>query len=217
MASRRKTRIAAREMLLPAILAAGVAGYWLAPTDPLDTEVKQAGVFTTDTHRTLSATVESLRAESRLLVYSYRGAVRVEAERSALLFLGGHQKLTVPATVGYHVDLSDLSLDDLHFDERSQSVTVTLPPLVMGDVAFQPEEAEAINGGILTWSQWQVDELSRANYENARRAFAAQAQSPAIVDAARREAKEAVAALFELPLRASGQPNVRVEVRFASP
>ena len=202
------------QLLAASHLAACIAGYAFAPAEALDREVKQVGVFTTDTRRVLSATVQSLKAESRLLVYSYTGSVEVTAERTALLILGGHQELKVPASVGYYVDLSGLTLDRLRYDERSQVVTVTLPPLVTGDVAFQPEEARASNGGLLTWSQAQVDALSRQNYESARRAFAAQAQGASIVEAARREAVASVARLFELPLRAAGQPNVRVVATF---
>jgi len=202
------------KLLTATHLAAGLAGYVAAPTEPLDREVRQAGLFTTDTRRVLAATVNSLRAESRLLVYSYRGSAAVSVERSVLWLLGGQHELMVPATVGYYVDLSALTLDRVRYDARSQVVTVALPPLVMGDVAFQSEAARTVNGGVLTWSQAQVDELGRQAYATARRAFVAQAQSPALAEVARREAGTNVARLFELPLRAAGQPHVRVVATF---
>lgn len=43
----------------------------------LDTQVKQAGFFQADTLKVLSATVASLRAESKLTVYAYKGDARV--------------------------------------------------------------------------------------------------------------------------------------------
>ncbi len=51
-----------------------------------------------------------------------------------------------------------------------------MPPVLMGDIAFQPEQANTINGGVLTYSQAEGDELLRGNYASARRAVTAQAQ-----------------------------------------
>ncbi len=52
-------------------------GYGVAPRELLDTEVRQSGFFKADTMEVLSATVGSLRSESKLLVYSYKGDARV--------------------------------------------------------------------------------------------------------------------------------------------
>jgi len=232
VAESRRKRIAARarlsskkdnrmhkgwQLVAMSVGALWLAGYTLHPAEVLDRDARQAGVFTTDARQVLSATVQSLKAEDRLLVYSYRGSVEVNAEHTVLWLFGGHQELSVPANVGYFVDLSGLDPNSFRYDERTQVVTVTLPPLVMGDVAFQPEQARSTNGGVLTWSQSQVDALTQSNYANARRAFTAQAQSPTIAAAARREAADAVSKLFELPLRGAGQPNVRVVATFATP
>lgn len=202
------------QLLAVTHLGAALAGWMIAPRDQLETEVKSVGFFTADTRRTLAATVNSLRAESRLLVYSYRGSTLVTAEHSFLWVFNGDQELIVPAAVGYYVDLSQLTTDRLAYDERTATLTVNLPPLVLGDVAFQPEEARATNGGLLTYSQAQVDELSAENYGSARRAVIAQAQTSTLLEAARREAGAKIESLFALPLRAAGQPTVRVVARF---
>lgn len=169
-------------------LAAGIAGWCLAPRELLETEVTHTGFFTTDTKRVLSAAVESLRAEQKLLVYSFKGFAAVSVERDGLLMLDGRQDLIVPASVGYFVDLSGLTLDDVGYDEASRLITVRLPPLVMGDVAFEPEGARTINGGLLTFSQAEVDALSRLNYASARKAFIKQAQDTSLVAIAKRQA-----------------------------
>lgn len=184
------------------LLAAG-AGFALAPREMLETEVRHSGLFRTDTKRVLSAAVESLRAEGRLLVYSYRGSAAVSAERDGLL-LDGRQDLIVPAAVGYYVDVSRIGTGEVAYDERSGVVTVSLPPLTVGDVAFEPEGARTTNGGLLTYSQRQVEELSRLNYASARRAFVKQAQSATIVRAAEAEAAEEVGRFLEAPLRVAG-------------
>jgi hypothetical protein len=195
------------------LLAAG-AGFALAPRELLETEVAQSGLFRADTKRVLSAAVESLRSESRLLVYSYRGSAAVSVERDGLL-LDGRQDLIVPAAVGYFVDVSRIGAGDVAYDEEAGVVTVRLPPLTVGDVAFEPEGARAVNGGLLTFSQRQVDELTRLNYASARRAFVKQAQGETLVRTAEAEAIRSVEQYLEMPLRAAGRPVVRVVATFA--
>ena len=203
-----------RAALIGIPLAAFGLGYWIAPKEQLDTVVEHTGFLQTDTKKVLSATVESLKAENKLLVLSYKGTVRVKVEREKFWFLTGSQELIVPGAVNYYLDLSRLSLADVTFDEKAKLVRVKLPQVVMGDIAFQPEQATTINGGVLTFSQAQVDELLKANYASARRAMTAQAQGPGFVDAARRQAIANVQSYFEVPLRIVGQPDVKVVVTF---
>jgi len=195
-------------------LAAGVAGFAMAPRELLETEVKHSGFFRTDTKRVLSAAVESLREENKLLVYSYKGSAAVSVERDGLLFLDGRLDLIVPAQVGYFVDLSGLTLEDVTYDDRTKVVTVRLPPLVMGDVAFEVEGSLTRAGGLLSFSQDQVDQLNKHAFASARRAFTKASQSPALVGAARNAAETSVQHYLELPLRASGRPDIRVVATF---
>ena len=58
------------------------AGYQAAPREILDSTVEHVGLLTVDTKRVLSATVESLKSESRLVSYSYVGNQNVSIERS---------------------------------------------------------------------------------------------------------------------------------------
>ena len=195
-------------------LAAAAVGFWAAPRELLDTTVKQSGIFTTDTIHILSATVLSLRAENKLLVWSFKGEAHVTVTRSEFWLLHGSQELTVPATVGYYLDLSDLTLNRVKYDDRAKLVTVTLPPLRLGDIAFQPEAARTANGGLLTYNQATVDDLNRINFGQARRAFTKQAQDFSLVKAAQRQAKENVQGYFEVPLRIVGHPEVKVIATF---
>lgn len=197
-----------RLLALTNLLAAG-AGFALAPRELLETEVVHNGFFETDTKRILAAAVESLRSENRLMVYSFKGFAAVSAERDGFLFMNGRQDLIVPATVSYYVDLSRLNLHDVSFDERTRMLTVRLAPLVMGDVAFEPEGARTSNGGLLTFSQDEADELSKLNYATARRAFIKQAQGRELVQAARAQARKAVESSLEMPLRIAGLPDIK--------
>ncbi|WP_374414897.1 DUF4230 domain-containing protein [Novosphingobium colocasiae] len=174
------------------VLALTFAGGWyLAPRELLDNEAHRSGFLQTDRRRTLAATVESIRAMNRLAVYSYKGTVNVEVERTKWFVLSGRQQLVIPGVLIYWLDLTKLSYD---FDGRL--VTVHLPDLELADVAFQPEEAVTLNEGLLTFSQGQVEELLRQNYAQARRAFVKQAQQQGFTTAAKRQAQENVRAII---------------------
>ena len=203
-----------RLMALTHLIAAG-CGYAFTPHELLETEVVHNGFFETDTKRVLATAVESLRSENKLLVYSFKGFASVSVERDGLLFLDGRQDLIVPAAVGYYVDLSRLTLADLTYDERTRVVTVSLPRLVLGDVAFEPEAARVINGGVLTFSERQVEALTRLNYASARRVFIKQAQSPTLVAAARAEADARMVSTLRLALRLLGQHHLTVRTKTA--
>ncbi len=137
-----------RLLIVTHLLAAG-AGFAIAPRELLESAVVHNGFFETDTKRVLAAAVESLRAENKLLVYSYKGFAAVSVERDGFLMLNGRQDLIVPATVSLFVDLSRLTAV---FDETSRVITINLPPLVMGDVAFEPEGARTtIMAKVTTW------------------------------------------------------------------
>lgn len=195
-------------------LAALGSGYALAPRQVLDEEAKHQGLFVKNTSKILAATVESLREENRLLVLSYKGSAKVTAEQTVLWLFEGRQELQVPAVVSYYIDLSELTLADVTFDEKAKLVRVRLPKLTIGDIAFQPENATTVNGGILTFSEEQVEALRKANYASARKAMVAQAQQPGLINAAKRQAIANVQAYFEIPLRIAGLPDVRVAAAF---
>lgn len=199
-------------LLLP--IATFGLGYWVAPKEQLDRAVEQSGFLQVDTKQVLATTVESLREENKMLVFSYKGTAQVSVKRTKLWVFGGTQQLIVPAVVNYYIDLQDLTLADVAFDEKTKIVRVKLPKVTLGDIAFQPEKATTINGGLLTWSQDQVDELQKLNYASARRAMTAQAQGQGMVAAARRRAINNVQSYFEIPLRIVGQPDVEVVATF---
>lgn len=200
--------------LIATHLGAVALGWAVTDRRPLDTEVKHDGFFQITTTKVLATTVESLRDDNKLLVFSFKGNAKVQAERTKWWIFGGRQELSVPAVVDYYVDLSSLSLADVSFNETAKIVTVRLPRVTLGDIAFQPENATTINGGLLTWDDDQVEALRKLNYRNARRAMVAQAQQPGLLNAARRQAAANVTAYFEIPLRIAGQPDVRVVTTF---
>ena len=130
------------------------------------------------------------------------------------LFFNGVQELNVPAVVNYYLDLNQLTLADVTFNETARLVSVKLPKLQVGDIAFQPERATTVNGGLLTFGEGYVEAFRKQNYASARRAMVAQAQGNDIVAEAKEQAVEAVTSYFEIPLRIAGQPDVKVVATF---
>ncbi len=196
--------------LIATHLSATAAGYLVADKWPGGTPAKPSGYIQFDTSKVLATTVESLREENKLLVFSYKGTAKIRTQRINLWIFRGVQELSVPAVVNYYVNLSELSLADVSYNEKAKIVTVRLPRVTVGDIAFQPENATTTNGGFLTWSETQVDALRKINYANARRAMIAQAQQSGLLNAAKRQATSNITSLFEIPLRIAGQPDVKV-------
>ena len=201
-------------LLMGSSLAAFGIGYVMAPTQQLDTEVTDSGFASTTTTQVLSVTVESLRKENKLQVFTYKGGAKVSTGTDGLLFFDGAQELNVPAVVNYYLDLNQLTLADVTFNEKAKLVSVRLPKLQVGDIAFQPEKATTVNGGILTFNDARVEAFRKKNYASARRAMVAQAQGKDIVAEAKEQAQEAVTNYFEIPLRIAGLPDVKVVATF---
>ena len=137
-------------ILVGSSLAAFGIGYVMAPTEQLDTEVTDSSLVSTTTTQVLTATVESLRAENKLQVFTYKGAAKVNTGTDGPLFFNGVQELNVPAVVSYYLDLNQITLADVTFNEKAKLVRVLLPKLQIGDIAFQPEQATTVNGGLLS-------------------------------------------------------------------
>ncbi|MCP3735833.1 DUF4230 domain-containing protein [Sphingomonas sp. RP10(2022)] len=205
---------ASAPVLIVSHLAVAGGVYALTDRRPIDTEVRHTGFFTVETTKVLATTVESLRDENRLLVFSYTGNARVSAERTRFWLLSGTQELNVPAVVNYYLDLSDFTLADVSYNDAAKVVAVRLPAVTLGDIAFQPENASTVNGGVLTFGEDTVEALRRLNYKSARRAMVAQAQQPGLLNEARRRARENVQSYFEIPLRIAGRPDVKVVATF---
>jgi len=145
-----------RRVLLGGLAASHVAvfgiGWALSPDEPLDEEVQQTGFMKVQTTKVLEATVQSLRVENKLLVFSYKGSTKVIASRTYYKIFSGRQELQIPAVVNYYLDLSELTLANVTFEEKAKIVRVRLPKLKLGDIAFQPENAMSVSGGLLSWN-----------------------------------------------------------------
>ena len=192
-----------------------VVGYQVAPREILDSTVEHVGFLTVDTKKVLSATIESLKSESRLVSYSYVGTQNVSIDRDKWIVFNGNQQLIVPATVSYFIDLAQLTETSATFDESTNTVTVTLPKLML-TVEFDPRRATIINNGLLTLNDEVVQALTKINYDTARKSAIKQGQQAALVQSARDKTTENIERLFQVPLHAAGKAGVKVIVTFAN-
>lgn len=202
---------------LTLIAVAGIAffaGYRVAPREILDSTVEHVGILSVDTRKVLSATIESLKSESRLVSYSYVGTQNVSIDRSYWYLFNGQQQLIVPATVSYFIDLSKLNESSTTFDESINTVTVTLPKLML-TVEFDPRRATIINSGMPTLNDSVVQALTQLNYDTARKSAIKQGQQAELVKSAKDRTKENIERLFRVPLQAAGKVGVKVVVSFA--
>lgn len=207
-----------RHAALTLVAVAGVsfvAGYQTAPREILDSTVEHVGFLTVDTKKVLSATIESLKSESRLVSYSYVGTQNVLIDRSYWYLFNGQQQLIVPATVSYFIDLAKLNESSATYDESTNTVMVTLPKLML-TVEFDPRRATIINSGMPTLSDSVVQALTKLNYDTARKSAIKQGQQAALVQSARDRTKENIERLFRVPLQAAGKAGVKVVVSFAN-
>ena len=120
----------------------------------------------------------------------------------------------VPADVNFYLPLAKLGLDDIKLDRKANVVTVSLPALELGEVAFKPEAAVTVNGGLLTFiSSRQVQELTALNWTSARRAMVKASQDRTLIDAAQEQCGKDVVGFFNTALGTAGV-HVRVVAAF---
>ena len=208
--------IYSRQALLTLIAVAGLsffAGFKVAPREILDSTVEHVGFLTMDIKRVLSATVESLKSESRLVSYSYVGNQSVSIERSYWYLFNGQQQLIVPATVSYFVDFAKLNEASATFDESKNTVNVIVPGLML-TVEFDPRRATVINSGMPTLNDSVVQALTKLNYETARKSAIKQGQQDELVRLAKDRTRENIERLFRVPLQVSGKVGVKIVVSF---
>jgi hypothetical protein len=199
--------------LVAAALVVLASGYLLGRESGLRLPVPNEDTFKVDAQKVLGQTITSLKAENKLVVYRYSADARVKTTVSYGL-LKGDQQLIVPASVVYFIDMAEFGPEDVRYDKASETVEIKLPPLKLGDISFQPEQAAQINGGLITVSNAVVADLARDNYAGARVAFTRLAQNPQIVEQAKAQAIKNVTSQFEVPLRAVGHADVKVRADF---
>ena len=162
--------------------------------------------------RVLSATFEK---QSKLNVGEVRGGLDVTTVDPGMFrFLRSSQKVTLPYSVGYQLDLSGLDASDYRWDAKSRTLRVTIPDVVPTKPNIDETQRRTLGTAGVFVTREAFDNLNRRAAVLATGAASAEAKKPEHLNAARANAKTSVARLLDAPLSVAGLGDVRVEVAF---
>jgi hypothetical protein len=169
-----------------------------------------------DAEAIATAALLSVREQGRLVPFTAR-FVSVASASESHLGLTARKTMIMPGTIRYGVDLSRLRRSSLAWDERSRTLSVTLPPLELSGPEIDLNQVqESSEGGFVMALAGSEGALDRANRQSAQDELMRQARAPAPMGQARQAAMRDVARSFAMPLRAAGL-DASVAVRFVDP
>lgn len=162
----------------------------------------------------LATSLVAFEKANRLTVFSAQLAPVVASDDERLLgMLKSRQVAVIPARVDYTLDLAKMTRQQLQWDEASQRLTVTLPPLTVSRPNLDEARAQYLREGV--WiTRTAQDKLTRDNTRLAEQQAATQAAQPVLMDLARAAAKDAMRQNLAVPLQVAGYGKATVEVRF---
>ncbi|QIK79906.1 DUF4230 domain-containing protein [Sphingomonas piscis] len=161
-----------------------------------------------------SASLESMRAQSRLNVFAAR-YVSVTTSKVSRFGFSNERTLILPGDVRYEVDLAKLGDRDVRWDAGSKTLTVTIPDVeVAGPEVDLAKAREYGGGGIIGAIANTQPQLDQANRAAAVTDLRKQAAADTPMRLAREAARQAIARSFAMPLRAAGFEDAKVVARF---
>ena len=162
----------------------------------------------------MATSLVAFERQNQLTVFSAQLAPVVSSQDSRYLGLvESRQVAIIPARVDYRLDLSGMDASRLEWDEASQTLDVTLPPVEVGRPNLDEGRAQYLREGI--WiSRDAQDQLTRDNTRLAEEQAVEQAANPVLMELARSAARDAIRQNLAIPLSVAGFGNVTVNVRF---
>ncbi len=160
--------------------------------------------FTPDPVSIASASLDGLREQNRLTVFSasYNATVTTTVTRMGL---SARKTLIMPGSVRYEVDLAKLDADNVRWDAKTKTLSVEMPPIEIARPEVQIDRIQSYDdGGILMALTDAEKTLDQANRKKGVSELAKQAENPLQMRLARDAARRAVESSFVLPLRAAG-------------
>ncbi len=202
---RPRPRVQATPWLLVIVLIAAVA--WLA----------WRAFFYQEEGDPVGSAMLAFEKQNSLNVFSSRFEVVAESTDSrgvlGLDLLKSRQASIIPATVEYRLDLGSMDRDRFTWDDASDTLSVTLPPLRISKPNLDEAQQKVFTDG--TWVTREASrDLSRNNSLQAEKKAAEFAKNPQVLSMARKAAKEAVRQNLAIPLQVAGYGDVTVNVRF---
>ena len=161
-----------------------------------------------------TSSLESMRAQNRLVVFVARYVSVTSAQTSRLGF-STERTLILPGDVRYELDLSKLSQKDVKWDGGSNTLSVNLPDVeIAGPDVDLAHAREYGSGGVLATLTNAEESLDQANRAKAVADLRNQARGEVPMHLAREAARQAVERSFAMPLKAAGFSNAKVVARF---
>ncbi len=200
-----------RPMLIAGILAAMVLGLLIGIAAVADR------IFGAPDPKTIAtSSLESMRAQNRLIVFAAR-YVSVTSSRQSRLGFSAERTLILPGDVRYEVDLSKLQQGDVRWDESSSTLRVRIPDIeIAGPQVDLATAREYGDGKLLTTIFGGEERLDQANRAAAVADLRKQAMAELPMRLARESARQAIQRSFAMPLNAAGISDAKVVARFAS-
>ena len=163
-----------------------------------------------------SASLESMRAQNRLIAFVARYVSVVSSEQERLGGLVSAQRtLVLPGDVRYELDLAKLDPEDVTWDAGTQTLRVRLPEVeIAGPDVDLAAAREFGDGGVLSALTNGDDRLDQANRARAVADLRKQAAAEVPMRLARQAARQAVERSFAMPLVAAGFADAKVVARF---
>jgi hypothetical protein len=163
-----------------------------------------------------SASLESMRAQNRLIAFVARYVSVVSSEQQRLGGLVSSERtLVLPGDVRYELDLSRLEPDDVTWDSSTHTLRVQLPEVEIAgpdvDISAAREFGDRGVLSALTNADQQLDQTNRAR---AVADLRKQASADVPMRLARQAARQAVERSFAMPLLAAGFRDAKVVARF---
>jgi hypothetical protein len=193
-------------MVAVALVLGLVLGTWTGIADR---------IFGGPSPRTIaSASLESMRAQNRLIAFTAR-YVSVTTTEQSRFGLSAKRTLILPGDVRYELDLSKLEPGDVTWNKSTKTLRVELPEIeIAGPDVDLSAAQEYGQGGILSALTNANQQLDAANRAKAVSDLRQQAQGAVQMRLARQAARQAIERSFAMPLLAAGFKDVKVAARF---
>jgi hypothetical protein len=200
-----------KPLAIAAIVVALVVGVIIGTT----TNVADS-IFGPNPKSIATASLESMRAQNRLIAFVARYVSVVSTQESRLGgLLTSERTLVLPGDVRYELDLSKLRPSDVSWDKSSHTLRVQLPEIeVAGPDVDINAAREFGQGGMLSSLTNAKAQLDQANRAKAVADLRSQAQGAVPMRLAHQAAREAIERSFAMPLLAAGFKNAKVLARF---
>ena len=157
-----------------------------------------------------SASLESMRAQNRLIAFTAR-YVSVTTSTQSQLGFSAKRTLILPGDVRYELDLSKLQPGDVTWDKSTSTLKVRLPEIEIAGPDVDLSAAQEYGaGGILSALTNANQQLDSANRAKAVADLRKQAQGAVQMRLARQAARAAIERSFAMPLIAAGFKDAKV-------